>query len=165
MAELLLSDIISNLNQKVDAIYRHSTLIERYSAISRDYGEGIILTESEAHILGYVCEMEEGTVTDLARYSFRTKGTMSKMLKKLEEKGMVQRVKREDNQKWIYVSPTEYGRRANAVHKAYDRAATSIMLEDLQKTCTLEEIESFYKVTQARIEYLSRTHEKMLNKI
>ena len=45
MAELLLSDIISNLNQKVDAIYRHSTLIERYSAISRDYGEGIILTE------------------------------------------------------------------------------------------------------------------------
>lgn len=165
MEEMKFSDIILNLNKKVDAVYRHSTLMERYSAISRDYGEEIILTESEAHILGYVCEMEEATVTELAQYSFRTKGTMSKMLKKLEEKGMVQRVKRDDNRKWIYVSPTEYGKRANAIHQAYDRTATSVMLEDLLKSCSLEEVESFYKVTQARIDYLVRAHEGILNKI
>jgi len=158
MAEISLADIIQDLNAKVDAVYRHSTFLERYAAISRDYGEGVILTESEAHALGYVCEMGEATVTDLAQYSFRTKGSMSKMLKKLEEKGLVQRVKREDNRKWIYVSATQEGKRANAVHKAYDRAATSVMLEELLKSCTIQEIESFYKVTQARIEYLKRTH-------
>lgn len=156
MDELKISDIIQNLNQKVDAVYRHGTLQERYSAIARDYGEGFILTESEAHILGYVCEMEEATVTDLAEYSFRTKGTVSKMLRKLEEKGLVQRFQREGNRKWIYVRPTERGERANVIHQAYDRAATSVMLAELLKTCTIEEIENFYKVTKARIEYLSR---------
>lgn len=158
MAEISLADVVQDLNQKVDAVYRHSALLERYSAISRDYGEGTILTEAEAHALGYVCEMGEATITDLAHYSFRTKGTMSKMLKKLEEKGLVQRVKREDNRKMIYVSATAEGKRANAIHQAYDRAATIAMLEELLKSCTIEEIESFYHITQARIEYLKRKH-------
>ncbi len=158
MAEIHLSDIIQNLNQKVDAVYRHSALLERYSAIPRDYGEEIILTETEAHILGYVCEMGEATITDLAKYSFRSKGSMSKMLKKLAEKGLVHRVQREGNRKWIYISPTEFGIRANAIHQAYDRTATNIMMEELMKSCSLEDIESFYKVTQARIEYLMKSH-------
>lgn len=161
MAQINYADIVQDLNRKVDAIYRHSTLLERYSAIPRDYGGGVLLTESEAHTLGYVCEMGEATVTDLAGYSFRTKGTMSKMLKKLEEKGLVQRVRREGNRKWIYVSPTEEGLRANAIHQAYDRVATSVMLEALLKTCSLEDIESFYRVTQARIEYIIREHSEL----
>ncbi len=161
MSQIDYSDIVQNLNGKVDAIYRHSTLLERYSAIPRDYGEGVVLTESEAHTLGYVCEMGETTVTDLAGYSFRTKGAMSKMLKKLEEKGLVRRTKREGNRKSIYVSPTGEGLRANAVHQAYDRVAISIMLEALLKTCSMEDIESFYRVTQARIEYIIREHSEL----
>lgn len=126
MDDVKLSDIIQDLNQKVDAVYRHGTLQERYSAIARDYGEGFVLTESEAHTLGYVCEMGEATVTDLADYSFRTKGTISKMLRKLEDKGLVEKFQREGNRKCIYVQPTERGKRANDIHRAYDRAATSV---------------------------------------
>ena len=156
MDDVKLSDIIQDLNQNVDAVYRHGTLQERYSAIARDYGEGFVLTESEAHTLGYVCEMGEATVTDLADYSFRTKGTISKMLRKLEDKGLVEKFQREGNRKCIYVQPTERGKRANDINRAYDRAATSVMLADLLKTCTIEEVESFFKVTQARIKYLSK---------
>ena len=126
MDDVKLSDIIQDLNQKVDAVYRHGTLQERYSAIARDYGEGFVLTESEAHTLGYVCEMGE------------------------------EKFQREGNRKCIYVQPTERGKRANDIHRAYDRAATSVMLADLLKTCTIEEVESFFKVTQARIKYLSK---------
>ena len=43
MDDVKLSDIIQDLNQKVDAVYRHGTLQERYSAIARDYGEGFVL--------------------------------------------------------------------------------------------------------------------------
>ena len=154
MAEINIADLIKDLNKKVDAIYRHGTLQERYSSIPRDYGEGFVLSEAEAHTLGYVCEMGETTVTDLADYSFRTKGTMSKMLKNLEEKGYITRTKRDNNRKWVYVAPTERGRKADMVHRAYDRAATSVMIEALLKTCSIEDVESFYKVTQARIEYL-----------
>ena len=57
--------IIDDLNEKVDAVYRHGTLQERYSNIPQDYGMGFVLTESEAHTLGYVCQRGEATVTAL----------------------------------------------------------------------------------------------------
>lgn len=155
MSEVKISDIMEDLNQKVDAVYRHNTLLERYATIPRDYGEGFILTEPEAHIIGYICQMEEATVTDLAQFSFRTKGSISKLLKRLEEKELITRQKKEGNNKWVYIRPTEKGLRANIIHQAYDRAATSVMMEELLKTCTPQDIESFYKVTQARIEYLA----------
>ena len=164
MADVNIADLISDLNRKVDAIYRHGTLQERYSSIPRDYGEGFVLSEAEAHTLGYVCEIGETTVTDLAAYSFRTKGTMSKMLKNLEDKGYIKRTKRDDNRKWVYVTATEKGRRADEVHRAYDRTATSVMIEALLKTCSIEDVESFYKVTEARIEYLKNKDEYMKNK-
>ena len=54
MDDVKLSDIIQDLNQKVDAVYRHGTLQERYSAIARDYGEGFVLTGVGGAYLG-VC--------------------------------------------------------------------------------------------------------------
>ncbi len=160
MSKPSIIDVMEDLNRKVDAVYRHSTLLERYATIPRDYGEGFVLTEPEAHILGYVCQMKEATVTDLANFSFRTKGSMSKMLKKLEENGLVRRCKRDGNNKLVYISPTPMGLRANQIHQAYDRAATSVMLEELLKNCTLEEIEGFYKVTELRIEYLAKKQQQ-----
>lgn len=154
MDELKIAHLMQDLNRKIDSIYRHGTLQERYSAIPRDYGEGFVLTESEAHILGFVCEMAECTVTDLAEYSFRSKGSVSKMLKNLEEKGLVQRAKKTGNNKSVYITPTWEGLRANEVHRAYDRQATAVMLEEVLKECTVEEVESFYKVTEVRIEFL-----------
>lgn len=154
MAGLTFLDIIQDMNNKIDAIYRHGTLQERYSALPRDYGEGIVLTEAEAHTLGYVCKMGECTVTDLADYSFRSKGSVSKTMKHLEDKGLVTRSQRDGNKKSVYFTPTADGRHANDVHCAYDLRATSNMLSELSKVCTLEEIEGFYKVTQARIEFL-----------
>ena len=78
------------------------------------------------------------------------------ILKRAQDKGLVEKFQREGNRKCIYVQPTERGKRANDIHRAYDRAATSVMLADLLKTCTIEEVESFFKVTQARIKYLSK---------
>ena len=156
MNELDTAYLIQDLNKKIDAIYRHGTLQERYSAIPKDYGEGFILTEAEAHVLGFVCEMKEATVTALAEYSFRSKGSMSKMLKHLEEKGLVQRTKKGGNNKSVYILPTGEGLCANEIHRAYDQEATSVMLRELLTQCSMEEVESFYKVTQARIEFLKK---------
>lgn len=152
--------IIDDLNEKVDAVYRHGTLQERYSNIPQDYGMGFVLTESEAHTLGYVCQRGEATVTELAEFSFRTKGTISKILKKLEEKALVQRAQKEGNRKWVYFTPTLKGHQANDVHKAYDQWATSRMIEALLENCTMEDVESFYRVTQLRVAYLAKTHPK-----
>ena len=155
---------INNLNEKIDAVYRHGALQERYSNIPHDYGMGFTLTEAEAHMLGYVCQHGEVTVTDLAEFSFRTKGAVSKMLKKLEEKSLVQREQKNNNRKWVYFSPTLQGQHANDIHMSYDRVATSQMLNSLLENCTLQDVESFYRVTQLRIEYMTKKHIKRKTK-
>lgn len=98
-------------------------------------GNGYLMTEVEAHTLGYICDHKETTVTHLAEYSCRTKGTVSKQLKKLEEKGMITRVQKNGNRKWVYFVPTNEGLKANEMHRAYDRIKTMEMLEVLLKNC------------------------------
>ena len=104
---------IQDLNHKIDAIYRHGVLQEEYSRQVHDYGEGNLMTETEAHTLGYICDNHEVTVTHLAETFFRTKGTISKLLARLEEKGLIARIQRDGNKKWVYFKPTEKGPRKN----------------------------------------------------
>lgn len=151
-----LNCMIQNLNEKVDAVYRHGALQEEHSSKTRDYGNGVFMTEVEAHTLGYICDHSEITVTRLAAYTRRTKGTVSKMLKKLEEKGFIARTRKAGNNKWIFFSPTQEGIKVNEIHRAYDRMKTIEMLEVLLEDCTLEEINSFYKVTISRIRFLEQ---------
>lgn len=153
-----LSWFIQELNDKVDAVYRHGALQEDYSSEVHDYGNGYLMTEVEAHTLGYICDHEETTVTHLAEFTCRTKGTVSKMMKKLEEKGLITRIQKDGNKKWVYFVPTQEGMEVNRIHRAYDRIKTMEMLEELLKKCTMEEIESFYKVTALRVEYLKNKH-------
>ncbi len=151
--------VIRNLKEKVDAVYRHGALQEEYSVQTRDYGNGYLMTEVEAHTLGYICEHGEVTVTHLAAYTRRTKGTVSKMLRKLEDKGLIARTQKPGNRKWVFFVPTLEGIRVNELHQAYDRIKTIEMLEALLEECTLEEVESFYKVTALRVKFLeSRIH-------
>lgn len=155
---MILDDLIQDLNKKVDAVYRHGAIQEDYSTEVHDYGGGYLMSEVEAHTLAYVCDHEDTTVTHLAANSFRTKGSVSKMLKKLEEKGLIVRKQKDGNKKWVYFVPTSEGLRVNENHRSYDRLKTLEMIEELLKECTLEEIESFYKVTELRIQYLEKKH-------
>lgn len=151
-----LNQVIRNLNEKVDAVYRHGALQEEYSTQTRDYGSGYCMTEVEAHTLGYICDHGETTVTHLAAYTRRTKGTVSKMLKKLEEKGLIARTQKQGNKKWVFFAPTQEGVKVNELHNSFDRIKTIEMLEALLEECTLEEVEGFYKVTALRVKFLEK---------
>ena len=82
------------------------------------------------------------------------------MLKKLEDKGLIARSQNPDNKKWVYFYPTEEGLNVNENHRSYDRIKTREMIEALLKDCTLEDIESFYKVTARRVKFLEKQHRK-----
>ena len=152
--------LVADLNAKVDIIYRHGLLLENYSARVHDYGNGYQMSEVEAHTLGYICAHGEATVTGLAAHTFRTKGSVSKILKKLEGRGLIERRQKEDNRKWVYFQPTEQGLEFDKMHRSYDRIKTMEMIEALLADCTMEEIESFYKVTELRVRFLEKKHVK-----
>ena len=155
-----LEQVMKNLNEKIDAVYRHGALQQDYSNEVHDYGNGYFMSEIEAHTLSYICSHEDTTVTHLARETFRTKGTVSKMFKKLEDKGLISRKYKDGNKKWVYFIPTQEGLKVNEIHMAYDKVKTLEMIEALLQDCTLEEIESFYKVTAFRIKFLEKVCEK-----
>ena len=89
----------------------------------------------------------------------------AKLLAKLEEKGLIARIQRDGNKKWIYFKPTEKGLRANELHRSYDRVKTLEMLEALLKDSTIEEIESFYKITALRTLFLEKQRQNNSNSL
>jgi len=156
--KLSVQSMFDSINEKCETIYRHQTLLANYSAIPRDYGSGHLLTEVEAHTLGYIEKHEGVTASDLAKSVCRTESAVSQTLSKLESKGLIERIRLPEKRKFYGIYLTSEGRRASQSHLAYDRQHQIDTLNDLMKVCTIEEIESFFKVMRCRIELFENVY-------
>ena len=70
---------------------------------------------SEVHCIEYIGKNRDSNVTRLAESFYMTRGAISKLTKKLMEKGYIESYQRMDNNKEIYFMLTELG------HKIYKR--------------------------------------------
>ena len=145
---------LKNLNEKVDIIYKHQSLLSEYSSTPRDYGTGYLMTEVEAHTIGFIDDQCGITATELAEQTHRTKGAISQLIAKLEAKGLVRREAEETNKRTYRIYLTDEGKRACEIHRAYDRTQMLVMINDILQKCTLEEIDSFFKVLNRRNEII-----------
>ena len=145
---------LNNLNEKVDIIYKHQSLLSEYSSTPRDYGTGYLMTEVEAHTIGFIDDQCGITATELAEQTHRTKGAISQLIAKLEAKGLVRREAEETNKRTYRIYLTDEGKRACEIHRAYDRTQMLVMINDILQKCTLEEIDSFFKVLNRRNEII-----------
>lgn len=153
----------NDLNVKADIIYRHSILLGDYAATPRDYGIGYLMSEIEIHTLGYICNRKGITVTQLAADNCRTKSAVSQLIKKLESKGLIERRKKAGNKKTTFLYCTEEGKRICSLHRAYDRTKMMDMIHNLLQNCTMDEIESFYKVMALRIKIFEKDYREKSN--
>ena len=145
---------LNNLNEKVDIIYKHQSLLSEYSSTPGDYGTGYLMTEVEAHTIGFIDDQCGITATELAEQTHRTKGAISQLIAKLEAKGLVRREAEETNKRTYRIYLTDEGKRACEIHRAYDRTQMLVMINDILQKCTLEEIDSFFKVLNRRNEII-----------
>ena len=155
---------LNDLNEKVDIIYKHQCLLADYSSTPRDYGTGYLMTEIEAHTLGFISNQYGITATQLALETNRTKGAVSQLISKLESKGLVERVNEPDNKRIYRIYLTEEGKRACEIHRAYDRANMLDMINKMLQECTAEDIESFFKVLKCRNKIFERNYEEKIRK-
>lgn len=153
-------NVFDDLNEKVDIIYKHHCLEAEYSTIPRDYGTGYPMTEVEAHTLGFIQKQEGITATQLARDIRRTKGGVSKLISKLESKGLVERVDVPNNKRMYQLNLTKKGRQACEIHREYDRIYALKMIEKVLQDCTVEEVQAFYKVMTCRIRIIEKQYKK-----
>ena len=89
------------------------------------------------------------TISALAQMWNRTKSAVSQNVKRLEEKKLVYRVQDESNGKIFHLYPTQEGTYLSLAHKYFDNRDILQTQQDLLELCTMEEIDTFYKVLKA----------------
>lgn len=141
-----INQMYQQLSKRADKLYNFVLLYNEYITGQHDYGQGHTFTMLEIHILTYIHDHPGITPTQLTSVGRRTKGAISQTVTKLASLGYIQREKKEGNLKTVYLYATQEGERVSNMHKAYDVADIVQTLQDLQRTCTAEEIDSFYKV-------------------
>ncbi|MBS5547070.1 MAG: MarR family transcriptional regulator [Lachnospiraceae bacterium] len=85
----------------------------------QDYGCGVLLHMGDIHMIEVIGNYPDHNVTELADLRGVTKGTVSKMVRKLEKEGFIQRYQCKGNKKENYFKLTELGKKAYEGHYAF----------------------------------------------
>lgn len=72
---------------------------------------------SEVHCIEYIGRNIDSNVTKLAESFYMTRGAISKLTKKLIEKGLIESYQKQDNKKEIYFRLTEQGKAIYKIHE------------------------------------------------
>jgi len=72
---------------------------------------------SEVHCIEYIEKNEDSNVTKLAESFYMTRGAISKLTKKLIERGLIESYQKSDNKKEIYFRLTEKGKVIYQIHE------------------------------------------------
>ena len=112
---------------------------------------------SEVHCIEYIGKNADSNVTKLAESFYMTRGAISKIAKKLMQKGIVESYQKPENKKEIYFRLTEQGKAVykihNNLHKEFrerDKAVFDRVTEE-QFDSMLNFVESYCRHLDAEI--------------
>lgn len=148
------------LNNKANSLYKFAQLQTIYSTKSHNYGLEEDYNMIDLHALIAISDEPGITVTALAVKCNRQKGTISQIVTKLEKMGCLKKAQKDDNAKTVYLYLLPKGEKLASAHKLYDIQALTKTVDRLLEKCTMEEIDSFYKVLD---EYNVILEEEILN--
>jgi DNA-binding MarR family transcriptional regulator len=97
-------------------------LFSKAAAIERepvDTGDGVLLFTSEIHLIDMAGRFPGENLSSLAKILGITKGAISQTVKKLVEKGYLERINPEGNNKTVFIHLTAAGNRAFHWHREY----------------------------------------------
>jgi DNA-binding MarR family transcriptional regulator len=144
--------LYAKLSPRANELYQFIVCYYEYMNQSRDYdGSGELVSMVEIHILTIIADQPGITVSQLAKEWGTTKSAISQTLKKLESKELISRQKKSGNAKTVHIYATEKGEQLNTAHKSYDNMDIMQTQKDLLRSCTSEEIDTFYKVVHEYI--------------
>lgn len=128
----------------IGSLMRFGNAYARSSRTEHSYNTPVKFTPSEVHVLEYILEHEEhfenmAAVADILGI---TKGALSKSVKKMEQKGLLEKFHTADNRKNIIIRVTDYGKE---VYRSYTEFAYNAAFKQL-----------FEKLDEIPIEYIER---------
>lgn len=117
---------------------------------------------SEVHYIEHIGRNAESNVTKLAESFYMTRGAISKMARKLMEKGVIESYQKPDNKKEIYFRLTEKGQAVYKVHEGLhkvfqqrDKAVFEQVTEE-QLDSMLSFVEKYNRHLDAEIKKMDR---------
>jgi DNA-binding MarR family transcriptional regulator len=119
------ADICSDLLMR---LFNKAAMIEREPV---DTGDGVLLYTSEVHLIDMAGRFPEERLSTLASRLGITKGAISQTVKKLEEKGYLERTKTEGNNKTVLIRLTDAGLRVFYWHRAYHAVVNDRILQEM----------------------------------
>ena len=115
---------------------------------------------SEVHCIEYIGRNEDPNVTKLAESFYMTNGAISKLTKKLMEKGVIESYRKPDNRKEIYFRLTEKG---DAVHKIHEDLHNGFVERDkaVFEQIPQEQLDDMIRFTQLYSRHLDEEIRKL----
>ncbi len=129
------------------AVYKKFSLFDKSP---HDYGVNELLTPVEIHTVVAIDENPAINVRTLAEKMAVTKGAISQMIKKLEKRNLIRKVKGMENDKEVLLVPTEKGKKASAGHETRHRKLNEIALKRTSHFSLddLKRVTEFFKITE-----------------
>lgn len=131
--------------KRVDIMSRFINLYGKYMS-SLSSSEDSLSSFVERHLLISINDSHGITNVELASALGRTPGAITQIIVKLEQKGLVERVKHKDNAKTVHIYPTPAGVRLAISYQAQEIINMRRMLYDIQTRHSQEEIDTFWNV-------------------
>ncbi len=146
---------LATMGHSVGCVVRFVRLFQNFMSLNQDYGIPERVSVTEMTTLVDILENPQTTAAGLTRKWRKTKGAVSQILKKLEEKGLIYKVRNEKNAKEFHLFPTEKGRQVVDTYYSVDTGASPYILNTLLEDFTPQEIHSFYSVMDRYSEILT----------
>jgi len=109
-------------------LFNKAAMIEREPV---DTGDGVLLYTSEVHLIDMAGRFPEASLSTLASRLGITKGAISQTVKKLEEKGYLERINAGGNNKTVLIRLTGTGVRAFTWHRTYHEVINDRIIREM----------------------------------
>ena len=146
--------VFQEYSDRADILFRFASQYEKYISTLESPND-LQTTVVERHLLINIHENQGITNTELAQSLGRTPGAISQIIVKLEQKGLVERVKHVKNNKTVHIFPTPAGVRLAIAYKAQEIAGMDKMLQTLRNFHSEEELDTFWNVITNFVQVIS----------
>jgi DNA-binding MarR family transcriptional regulator len=130
----------NNVNEIINLYFKSLELFKNLESTPRDFGSGNLLFKSEVHTLSAIGFNPGINLTSLAAEMSVSKSAVSKFVRKLLDKHLIQKYIEEDNKKEVIFYLTDIGKTVFEGHEAFKKSYFSGIYELLAQLKQEEKI-------------------------
>ena len=151
----------AEMTEAADLMHQVSNLYVS-TKTSQDYGTGEEYSSVEVHLLNAIIDHPGIPPSELADFTGRTRGAVSQNLKKLEDKGLLNRAILTDSPGKVQLCVTEKGLELDRLHRVYDAAHFGETMDIVSRQFSREEIDTTFRVLEGWLRARRGVHKKRM---